>query len=140
MLIEFTGPSASGKSTLAKKIVSELDNAYLLTPSSLVLRRAPFRLKLINFRYILSNIHKGFTVFVQSFLWERQQNSSSYFESINYSLINSIRYCILTGAKKSNTIYVRDQGVFQLGSWLPKGYLNRPDKYYSRINKFNPNK
>jgi len=117
MLIEFTGPSASGKTALAKIIAKKGNNIRQLRASSTDSYIERMQLRAFQLWFFVSHLDKFFSGAIYSYIWLCSMGFSrkqSFLRGIKWGVIRSV----LVGAKGSCNTFLRDQGVFQFGSWV----------------------
>lgn len=121
MLIEFSGPSASGKTEFVR---------YLLKtwPETRSVRRSvsstasPIGPKL---RAAVSHAHEAPRVFWNANKWHKHGLGLSN-NPVRASLRMAVEYSLLKGLSQDARLWLLDQGRLQLGSWLPQEIAGDP--------------
>lgn len=130
MLIEFTGPSASGKTVISKIIINQNDNVFALKPFLVELKKHPF----LDYLYTLGLLVINLPYFLKAFL--NVVINRKIFASYNQTPIlkraayMGIKYALQVGAKGGTKVFLMDQGMFQLGSWASLEAQKDPVAYY----------
>ena len=131
MLIEFSGPSASGKTEFVR---------YLLKtwPETRSVRRSvsstasPIGPKL---RAAVSHAHEAPRVFWNANKWHKHGLGLSN-NPVRASLRMAAEYSLLKGLSQDSRLWLLDQGRLQLGSWLPQQVCNDPSIYAESLTNF----
>jgi len=132
MLIEFTGPSASGKTALAKIIAKKDNNIRQLRASSTGSYIEEMQLRAFQLWFFISHLNKFFSGTICSYNWLCSMGFSrklSFLRGIKWGIIRSV----LAGAKGSSKTFLRDQGVFQFGSWVDSELVENTDIMFKLI-------
>ena len=133
MLIEFSGPSASGKSCFVKyllrknprtKSVRRSANPYpSLRPSgamSLMLTK---------------NAHRFPMAFASAYRWTTAQENAKVEAAFKATRFGA-EYCLFKGLSSDRRIWLLDQGRLQLGTWTTRSVQENPINYLSVFSRF----
>jgi hypothetical protein len=131
MLIEFSGPSASGKSAFVRYLLRELPEAYPVRRSMAANGKRPAR----QLWKAVAQLRDFPTAFSHAWKWHRSatecDRSSAY-----ASFLMSMEYCVLKGASRDSKLWLLDQGRLQLGQWVTQAVWNNPVQQAPHFKRF----
>ena len=126
MLIEFTGPSACGKTEFIRHLLSKWEDAKPVRYSV----SKEYKIKIDRTACALTSIHYFPISYIFANAWKR--NALPQFSPLRAAS----EYCLLKGLSHSSCTWILDQGRLQFGSWLPTQTCQDPIKHLNGIEKF----
>ena len=131
MLIEFTGPSASGKTEFVRHLLKTWPETRSVRRSGSS-TASPTGPKLWAAALHSQQIPRAFW---NAYKWHRNGFALSS-HPLRTSLRMAAEYCLLHGASKDSSLWLLDQGRLQLGSWLPQHVCRDPMPYAQALREF----
>ena len=131
MLIEFSGPSASGKTEFVRHLLKTWPETRSVrrSVSAIASPTGP------KFRAALSHAHEPARVFWNAYKWHQHGLGLSN-KPIRTSLRMAAEYSLLRGLSKDSRLWLLDQGRMQLASWLPQQVCDDPSSCAESLKKF----
>jgi len=121
MLIEFSGPAASGKTTFVRHLLCEMPDVLPVLRSVNPNRKRPVR----QLWTAAKQLHYFPLAFVHAHKWYRStcEEDRSIMEA---SFQMATEYCVYKAASRDSKLWLLDQGFLQFGSKLPQSAWNNP--------------
>lgn len=131
MLIEFTGPSAIGKSAFARHLLATLKDVHYVRKSMGIHDQRDPQL----FSRLASQIHQLPVAFASALKWNKGAYSMEH-DAASKSMKMALEFCVLRGCSRDSRLWLLDQGRLQLGSWLPPSVLACASEYATNFKRF----
>ncbi len=121
MLIEFSGPSASGKTEFVRHLLKTWPETRSVR-RSVSPKASPTGPKL---KAAASHAHEAPQAFLNAYKWHKHSFGLSR-NPVRASLRMAAEYSLLKGLSQDSSLWLLDQGRLQLGSWLPQHICKDP--------------
>lgn len=132
MLIEFTGPSASGKTAFVRHLLKTWPEARSVRRSVAPDGRRPLRL----LTGAAWQINRFPAAFFHAWRWHHRSSVDDSYINITKSLRMASEFCVLSGATHDSKLWLLDQGRLQLGSWLKPKTVTTVSRYTINLQSF----